>query len=51
MGKEIKLLLDERMSAGSYSVDFDGSSLASGIYFYSIQSGRYSAVKKMLLLK
>ncbi len=51
LGRGIKTLVDEFKSSGQYSVRFDASRLASGIYFYSIRSGNYNAVKKMLLLK
>ncbi len=51
LGSEIKTLVDEYRPAGRYEIDFDASSLASGIYFYRINAGEYSAVKKMILLK
>jgi predicted acyl esterase len=54
LGIEIKTLVSEFKSAGRYSVEFDGSNLASGIYFYKIQvegGNSYTAVKKMVLIK
>jgi hypothetical protein len=46
------------MGAGKYSLTFDGSNLTSGVYFYriaihsdKIQSGNFSDIKKMMLLK
>jgi hypothetical protein len=36
---------------GNYSYEFDGSSLASGMYFYKIEAGAYSETKKMILMK
>jgi len=51
LGNEIATLVDEYKPAGSYEVEFDGSRLASGIYFYKLQAGEYTAVKKMLLIK
>lgn len=37
--------------AGTYNVDFNGSNLPSGLYFYKLQSGNFSQTKKMLLVK
>jgi len=36
---------------GSYEITFDGSSLSSGIYFYTLQTDKYSSTKKMILIK
>ena len=44
-------ILDEHKPAGNYSVQFNGSNLASGIYLYRLKSGNYSAAKKLLLIK
>lgn len=51
LGQEVAQLLHEFKSAGSYSVTFDASHLASGTYFYKLSSGNFTAVKRMLLLK
>ncbi|MCX6168802.1 MAG: T9SS type A sorting domain-containing protein [Ignavibacteriales bacterium] len=51
VGREIALLVNENKSAGNYSVHFDGSKLSSGVYYYRIQAGEFSTVKKMLLMK
>ncbi|MCI0473534.1 MAG: T9SS type A sorting domain-containing protein, partial [Ignavibacteria bacterium] len=50
-GREVKTLVNEFKHAGYYSVDFNGSSLASGVYFYGIQCGDFVSVKKMVLIK
>ena len=50
-GSEIKTLVSESQNAGFYNVAFDASNLSSGLYFYSIISGRFNSTKKMLLLK
>jgi len=50
-GREVKTLVNEFRQAGYYTVDFNGTSLASGVYFYRIQSGTYLSVKKMVLIK
>ncbi len=51
LGSEVKTLVNEYRPAGQYEIDFDASSLASGIYFYRITAGKYSSVRKMILLK
>ncbi|MCI0450555.1 MAG: T9SS type A sorting domain-containing protein [Chlorobi bacterium] len=50
-GKEMAVLVNQQMLAGSYRVDFDASSLSSGVYFYKLSSENYSATKKMVLIK
>ncbi len=51
LGRELQSLVNEVQKAGYYEVKFDGSSVASGIYFYKIVAGDYSSVKKMMLVK
>ncbi|MDZ7766498.1 MAG: T9SS type A sorting domain-containing protein [Melioribacteraceae bacterium] len=51
LGKEIAKLVNEEKSAGSYKVEFDASSLSSGIYFYTLTAGNFSETRKMMLLK
>ncbi|NNL22207.1 MAG: choice-of-anchor D domain-containing protein [Ignavibacteriaceae bacterium] len=51
LGREITTLVNEEMQAGNYKIDFDASTLASGIYFYTLQAGDFVATKKMILLK
>jgi hypothetical protein len=51
LGQETATLVDEARPAGIYTVQFDGSRLASGVYFYRIQAGSYVNTKKLLLLK
>ena len=59
LGREISVLLNERRTAGVHAVRLDGSSLASGVYFYRLQArpirdgqaGDYIAVKKLLMLR
>jgi hypothetical protein len=50
-GKEIVNLVNKIQKAGYYTVNFNGSNLASGMYFYQIQAGDFTAVKKMILIK
>ncbi len=51
LGREIKVLVDQEKPAGTYEVQFDGTSLPSGVYYYRIETGKYSDTKKLLLLK
>jgi hypothetical protein len=51
LGKEVATLVNENQSPGTYEVTFDGSALASGVYFYKLTAGDFSEVKKMLLIK
>jgi hypothetical protein len=50
-GEEIKKLVNEYKAAGGHKVNFNAAGLPSGIYYYRIESGRYSSVKKMILLR
>jgi hypothetical protein len=52
LGKEVAALVNEQKSPGSYEVEFDGSNIASGLYFYSLQiDGKIVGTKSMVLLK
>ncbi|MCY7362122.1 MAG: T9SS type A sorting domain-containing protein, partial [Ignavibacteria bacterium] len=51
LGNEVKSLINQQQIAGNYEVEFDGSNLASGVYFYKLQSGSFSETKRMLLIK
>jgi hypothetical protein len=51
LGRVVTTLVNEYKAAGSYTVDFDASAIASGVYFYRIESGSFTDVKKMLLVK
>lgn len=51
LGKEVAALLNGRMDAGNHSLHFDAAELPGGIYFYTLETGFYSATKKMVLLK
>lgn len=50
-GREVATLVNENLSPGIYEVKFDGSNFASGVYFYKITAGSFSAVKRMFLIK
>ena len=51
LGKEIKILLNERKSPGDYSITFNADNLPSGVYFYRMQAGSFISTKKFVLLK
>ena len=51
LGQKVAELVNGHREAGRYSVNFDASRLASGMYIYRIQAGNYSKVHKMLLIK
>ncbi len=51
LGKEVAVPVNEYKNPGRYKVDFDGSRLASGIYFYKLKAGDFVMTKKMLLAK
>ncbi len=51
LGKEVSTLVNKIEPAGKYEVQFSGSNLPSGIYFYSIEAGKFREVRKMILIK
>ncbi len=51
LGQEVASLVSGVKRPGDYAVQFDGSRLASGVYFYRLQAGSYTATNKLLLLK
>jgi hypothetical protein len=51
LGQEVATLVNERMNAGSHTVNFDASRLASGIYIYRLTSGGFTQTRKMTLIK
>ena len=51
LGKEITTLVDEFKGAGTYTVEFDGTDISSGTYFYRMQSDDFIKVKRMMLVK
>ncbi|MBP9119943.1 MAG: T9SS type A sorting domain-containing protein [Ignavibacterium sp.] len=51
LGNEVATLVDEYRNAGSYEINFNASSLSSGIYFYKFTAGSFVDSKKMILLR
>lgn len=51
LGQRVRILIDEPKTAGRYEVSFNGSRLASGLYFYKLKIGTEVLTKKMVLIK
>ena len=51
LGQKVATLINQKQTAGTYNVTFDASNLATGVYFYRLQSGNFMEVRKMMLLK
>jgi hypothetical protein len=51
LGRQVATLVNEKLSLGSYDVEFNGANYPSGIYYYKLEAGDFSEVKKMILLK
>lgn len=50
-GSEIDVLVNENLNAGEYKTDFDASGLTSGVYIYKMETGTFTNVRKMILIK
>ena len=50
-GNEVNTLVKEYKPAGRYSINFDASSLSSGVYLYRLQAGLFNSTKKLVVLK
>ncbi len=50
-GREVTTLVNRHLSPGSYSVNWDGTGFASGVYFYSLVTEEFSETKRMVMLK
>jgi len=51
LGREVATLVNDYQNAGTYTVEFNASKFASGVYFYRLNSGNFAETKKMILLK
>ena len=51
LGREVASLVNEKKEQGIYSVNFDASSLSTGVYLYKLQVNNFTSVKKMILIK
>ncbi|MGD8782635.1 MAG: choice-of-anchor Q domain-containing protein [Ignavibacteria bacterium] len=51
LGREVKTLVNETQSSGVYSIEFNASQLASGVYIYKLKCNDFVQTKKLLLMK
>ncbi len=51
LGREVKTLLNGEMNPGNHRVKFDAAGIASGVYFFRLESGKYSSAIKMVVSK
>ncbi|MCK7523212.1 MAG: T9SS type A sorting domain-containing protein [Ignavibacteriales bacterium] len=51
LGREVATMVNEEKPVGNYEITFSGQGLPSGIYFYKLNAGNFSSVKKMILIK
>lgn len=51
LGREVDILINERLGVGNFTVFFDGSNYKSGVYFYKLEAEYFTDSKKMILLK
>lgn len=51
LGQRVGVLVNKVQKPGNYKIEFNGNGLASGLYFYRIQAGTFTNVKKMILIK
>lgn len=51
LGQEVATLVSEKKSPGKYTVNFDGSNITSGVYFYRLTAGKFVSTKRMVLIR
>ena len=51
LGREVEIIVNEYLKLGSYSVQFSGDNLPSGVYYYQLLAESFSGTKRMLLVK
>ncbi|MCZ7602859.1 MAG: T9SS type A sorting domain-containing protein [Melioribacteraceae bacterium] len=51
LGREVATLVNQKLQPGNHEVQFDASDLSSGMYFYKLTNGKFSEIKKLMLLK
>ena len=51
LGRKVKMLVNNELTAGKYYIHFDASGIQSGVYFYHLKAGNFNETKKLILLK
>jgi hypothetical protein len=51
LGREVSILLAEELPAGTYTRQWNGNNLPSGVYFYRLHAGSFTETKKLVLLR
>jgi len=51
LGQTVKILLDKIVNVGNYTINFEGTNLSSGVYYFKLQSGEFIETKKMIFMK
>jgi beta-glucanase (GH16 family) len=51
LGSRVSTLVDSRMNAGTYAIEWDARTVPSGVYFYRIQAGSFTATKRLIVQK
>ena len=51
MGREVETLVNDNLAAGTYKADWNASNFSSGVYFYKLQAGEFTEIRKMVLVK
>lgn len=51
LGRQVMELVNRQQDKGNYTLSFDGSNLSTGVYFYKLESGNFTSIKKMMLIK
>ncbi len=51
LGREVEVLINKEMNAGTHTVQFDAANLSSGIYLYKLTSVSFTQIRKMMLIK
>jgi hypothetical protein len=50
-GREVAVLLNEQQESGYHNIQFDGSKLSSGVFFYTLRTSNFSETKKLILMR